>query len=362
MAFTLPNFNLLGDVWFSDGTLSPSAGPADLTNLPMQKYIAPKGTWDLTPPWSTGFYLQFHPPVFLRFPRAAPFLGAWPTWTVSCIEVPSGSGQYYRTFWQDIQHEGFPNEYALVVGVQCDAELKAIPPPGGVAVTGIGPDVDDNEQPQDEPPVVLPPGPWTPPVFPNAPLLDTFQDVPGTLIGSHIADTGQTWTVGSGSLEIAGGGIGLIGLDASPNHHFAVVDYQGPPNVPLRLRFETPSSVTNGVWIALLYRGTSATDFWAAAVQWDSVSAWGLSFWQCVGGSFSAAQTGPATYGLVPSTSYLLEVQFSGSIIDATLLESGAIKLHETYTNSANLLDQMVGVWLYVDSNYETCTVREISQ
>jgi hypothetical protein len=38
-------------------------------------------------------------------------------------------------------HEGFPNEYAVVLCSQCDADGKAIPPAGSILATGVAPDV-----------------------------------------------------------------------------------------------------------------------------------------------------------------------------------------------------------------------------
>jgi len=45
---------------------------------------------------------------------ADPFLGAW-IW-----ECPAGSGRYYRVFFKEGVHQGFPNEYCVHYCSQCD--------------------------------------------------------------------------------------------------------------------------------------------------------------------------------------------------------------------------------------------------
>lgn len=137
MAYTLPTFNLKAAIW--QGTHTPFADPADLTDMDCQKYYASRNATDVSPPSFNKSWELWHPPVDIRFPRdVGIFTNAWPTWDVSILEVPEGSGQYYRTCFQEIVHEGFPNEYALVRCAQCDIEGKAIQPSGTNIPSGYG--------------------------------------------------------------------------------------------------------------------------------------------------------------------------------------------------------------------------------
>lgn len=138
MPFNEPQYPLLASLWRCDGSINPNAGPPDYTSIPCEKYINPRTNLDCTPPFEAGFWHFWCPPVVLRFPMGDPFFPTWPQWKISYTEVPEGSGQFYRTFFRDIMHEGFPNQYAMLIAVQCDGDGKAIPPPGASFTTGDG--------------------------------------------------------------------------------------------------------------------------------------------------------------------------------------------------------------------------------
>jgi len=354
MSYRPPDFNLLANLWLCDGEIAPVNGPPDVTDVPCQKYIASRSAWAVTPPWSTGFYLAYAPPVQLRFPRQDQFAAAWTLWKIVCAEVPAGSGQYYRCFWQDVQHEGFINEYALVVAVQCNAELKAVPPPGGAEDTGVGVDSCGSTPPADPVPPTLPPGPWTPPGSVPVGLTDTFFDVGNTPIASHTADTGQSWSLGTGDLEIEGTGVGVIAMDTTPGQHWATVAYSGPNTYDYHVEITTPSDLSNGVYFGAIYRATDSNNWWACLCEYDGVSQWALSFYNCVAGTPTVVQTGPFSITLSPNSSYDLQLQFFGAITRANLVFLGATIATQDYNNSVDIANTQVGIWCYCDSTHPT--------
>jgi len=109
MPFTLPDFNITADVWFSPN--DPFTGPADQTGINVQFYIPSRGLLDITP----GSFNDWVPPLYLRIdPTAAPLnVLAW-IW-----EVPSGTGKYYRVRFKETMHVGFTNEYPMHILEQC---------------------------------------------------------------------------------------------------------------------------------------------------------------------------------------------------------------------------------------------------
>lgn len=140
MAYRLPTFNLLASLWTCAN--KPSNTSPAFTDVPVQKYIYSKPQQDFTADYAADLWVEYVAPIVLRFPRTdPPFDTPWPAVNIGIAEVPQGSGQYYRTHWQDIAHEGFPNEYHMLVCVQCDDDGKAWPPPGRLLPTGYSPDV-----------------------------------------------------------------------------------------------------------------------------------------------------------------------------------------------------------------------------
>lgn len=128
MAFTKPVFNLIANVWQCN---TPISAAPDWTGLPCQKYIASRLFLDVTPPYYENWWAEWVPPVQIRFARDTfPFTAPWFDWVFSYVECPEDSGQYYKVTWREIQHQGFPNEYGLLICAQCTAEGKAVAPPG----------------------------------------------------------------------------------------------------------------------------------------------------------------------------------------------------------------------------------------
>lgn len=112
MAYTVPIFNLLGDVWYAGKV--PSADAPDVENIELQKYIYSRAVYDVQP----CEVEQFTPPIFLRM--SIDDSEAWELGQV--FEVPAESGMYYRARFKEIMHQGFPNQYRVVVVVQCNDE------------------------------------------------------------------------------------------------------------------------------------------------------------------------------------------------------------------------------------------------
>jgi hypothetical protein len=117
MPFTLPQFNLLADVWYCGRV--PDDGDPDAENITVQLYLNPRGPFGMNDQF-TEFTTLF-PPMFVRMP-----LSAVSEWEQSNIwEIPAESGRYYLVVFKERMHQGFPNEYLLAQCVQCDAEGQA---------------------------------------------------------------------------------------------------------------------------------------------------------------------------------------------------------------------------------------------
>lgn len=361
MGFTPPQFNLLCNIWTCDGVIKPSNGGADFVNVPCQKYLAPRGTWNLTPPWSTGFYLAYHPPVFLRLARTPPFDGPWPSWKATCIEVPAGSGQYYRCAWNDIQHEGFVNEYALFVGVQCNDELLAAPPAGATEAVGVGADPCGNVPPADPPTPKLPPGPWPPaPPAPGASFVDDFVDIAATPLASHVADSGETWTVGTGSLEIGPGGFGVLAVGGL-GLAWATANYTGSYTSIVTMDFITSSAVASGQWLGVLFRAIDSNNWHSVELEPDGGGAWWLSFKQCVAGSVTTLANGSGGIVLTDSTMYAIRLERFGATVQAYLVTGGTDIANETFSDGANLTEPGLGVFIYEDGVFLTPLITALT-
>jgi len=148
MAYQPPVFNLVCNIW--DCNWPEDADP-DYTDVPCQKYIRSRMSLDVSPQAADGFWRVYTPPIQLRFPRNhEAFTGPPALWPHNCFEVPAGSGQYYRAYWQEVQHQGFPNEYAIILVNPCTAAGLAIGPPLAEYGLGTTPDI----CPAPAPPVV----------------------------------------------------------------------------------------------------------------------------------------------------------------------------------------------------------------
>jgi len=110
VAFTVPNFNVFCDIWYTPR--APADGPPDVANVPCQFYLTPKGQTFIDPPPFTFFPL----PIYVRIPIAND--ADWRQMRVA--EIPPGSGFYYRASWKERVHLGFPNEYRVIIVAQCD--------------------------------------------------------------------------------------------------------------------------------------------------------------------------------------------------------------------------------------------------
>lgn len=145
MAYQPPIFNLLANIWDCQ---FPDDGDADWLGVPCQKYIRSRMSLDTLPPDAGNWFRQWAPPIQLRFPRQhAAFTDIPATWDHVITEVPAGSGQFYRTRWQEIQHQGFPNEYAIILADACDSQGRALLPPGATLPTDVAPDVCESPPP-----------------------------------------------------------------------------------------------------------------------------------------------------------------------------------------------------------------------
>jgi hypothetical protein len=175
-------------------------------NIPVQKYVYNKPMTDTTPPFDSDWWEHYTPPIGIRMSRANSIcLGPAVTWSAVIFEVPAGSGSYYRVFWREIMHEGFPNEYAVFLTTQCDQDGNAIPPPGVSFSAGIAADV-----------CASPPPPPPPPAID---MSDTFDDTPGTDLTVHTMTSGTGWLIPSGGsgFDIAADGTSTeaAGVDGS---------------------------------------------------------------------------------------------------------------------------------------------------
>jgi len=150
MSYTVPQFNLVANIWDCQ---FPADGDPDWTDVPVQKYLRSRMSLDVEPQATDGFWRKYAPPIQLRFPRDHDaFLGIAASWSHVVFEVPAGSGAYFRTRWQEIQHEGFPNEYAIILVTPCTIDGLAIGPP--LAEYGLGTESDVCPPPSPPPPPV----------------------------------------------------------------------------------------------------------------------------------------------------------------------------------------------------------------
>jgi len=139
VAYQPPVFNLVANIW---ACTWPEDADPDYTDVPCQKYIRSRMSLDASPQAADGFWRVYTPPIQLRFPRQhTAFTGPPALWPYNCFEVPAGSGQYYRAYWQEVQHQGFPNEYAIILVNPCTAAGLAIGPPLAEFGLGTTPDI-----------------------------------------------------------------------------------------------------------------------------------------------------------------------------------------------------------------------------
>jgi len=353
MAFRLPDFNLVANLWTCSGTAVPADGPADYSNIPVQKYVASRAAWPVSPAWANGFFLQYHPPVQLRFPRVAPFDTAWNTWPVTAAEVPAGSGQYYRTFWQEVQHEGFVNEYALLIAVQCNDELQAIPPAGSIDLVGMGADPCGNVPPQDDIIANIPGGinccaGSTPP--PGDVLLDNFTDVANTEIDAHTTDSGQTYTESTPGIRIGFSGDFAEAYDSAAGNVLAIANYTGPEDGTLLGFFATNSDVTNPTQIGVLFRAQDFNNYNSLQVITDGITDYELELRERVAGVETVLATS-ASFSLSNDVSYVLSVVMTGDSMTCTISDDTPAVIGSCSASTSLLAGQTgVGILMLDDT------------
>lgn len=363
MAFRPPDFNLLANLWTCDGTPTPSDGGADYLNVPCQKYIASRAAWPVSPPWANGFFLQYVPPVQLRFARTDPFDQPWPDWKVTIAEVPAGSGQYYRLVWNDIQHEGFPNEYALFAAAQCDPTGIVTPPAGSTLPVGIGADPCGNIPPQDDIKPNIPGGlNCCSGGTPGAGFLDTFTDTAGTQLVDHTADTGETWSCTDASgIIVTMTGDGIYQQHTDSGNTAAVADYTGSADGVTTMNFHTPDPLGNGVKIGCIIRAVDTANFVLCYIDDDGTHVSVLKIATVTSGVISdIASSG--TDSLSTDTEYVITVTQSGDSIDVALSQSGTDILTVSTSDATFDTATGLGVWFFVDTDYPSVAVGQLQK
>ena len=108
--FSVPDFNLELDAWY--GTRVPGSGAPDITEIPAQLYITSRGQAEVTAENRRILVL----PIYVRIPLTN--ILSWRQANV--VEIPAQTGRYYIARWKTHVHEGFPNEYLLIMCEQCD--------------------------------------------------------------------------------------------------------------------------------------------------------------------------------------------------------------------------------------------------
>jgi len=116
MAYTVPQFNILVDVW--DAGHVPDDDAPDFENVTGQLYVYSRVSFDVQP-----CDLELYQPALqLRLP-----LDVLAIWVSSQVyEIPAESGRYYRARFKERVHIGFPNEYLVAYVVQCNGAGVAI--------------------------------------------------------------------------------------------------------------------------------------------------------------------------------------------------------------------------------------------
>jgi len=117
MPYTAPQFNCLADIWF--GNRVPFDGPPDEVNVPCQFYIPSRASLDHTP----GTAELFVPPIYVRMP-----VSENENWKrAHVLEIHEDEHLYYLARWKERMHLGFPNEYRVILVVQCHGTGEPCP-------------------------------------------------------------------------------------------------------------------------------------------------------------------------------------------------------------------------------------------
>jgi hypothetical protein len=108
MPASLPNFNLLADVWVPPS--NPDLAAPNFEDVPVQVYIHSKADIDQIYPDEDNWY----PPIYLRVP-----IGGYRPQISDIIQVKHLPLDYYIVTWTQNIHMGFPNEYVMACVKQC---------------------------------------------------------------------------------------------------------------------------------------------------------------------------------------------------------------------------------------------------
>jgi len=112
--FTLPNFNLLCNIWhgtvvMGDLPATPLVTAPDISLKPCQLYAASWQGTSTTPLSTSRLDLGFT--MMLRVPAGTDLRDQSNASENDVVEVPAGSGRWYYVMQADDLHKGFPNEY-----------------------------------------------------------------------------------------------------------------------------------------------------------------------------------------------------------------------------------------------------------
>ena len=116
MAFTPPTFNLLADLWFCGN--KPADGDPDFEDQSCQLYLPSR----VVLAFDRVEHNYLISGIQLRLPAEAAVNWA----SLNIAEVPAESGRYFLAQFKEYQHAGFPNQYLLVVVLQCDENGEPI--------------------------------------------------------------------------------------------------------------------------------------------------------------------------------------------------------------------------------------------
>lgn len=133
MAFNVPNFNLLCNVWqgLCPGNVLPGAAPGgapDIAILPCQLYTWPKEGWVANPVDGAGPVPgPNYTMVILRIPKLTDIRDFCNAAGPDIVECPAGSNRWYIVRCVEDQHKGFPNEYRRLMMSKCFVWPTPIP-------------------------------------------------------------------------------------------------------------------------------------------------------------------------------------------------------------------------------------------
>jgi len=109
MSYVLPTFNLTFSAWRN--ATDPRYNAPIASGVPCQLYIYSRYIIDQHES-DQGYYV---PPVQLRMP-----VGAFVPLFGDVYLISRNTKMYYKAFWADRMHAGFPNEYIIVQCGQSD--------------------------------------------------------------------------------------------------------------------------------------------------------------------------------------------------------------------------------------------------